>query len=352
MTVPSEKTPLSPVLEAYRERVRTLLEEYGYEVGDDWQLSLREEPRKILARFAALTNPRPDPRVERYFAKPSEVRPEAIKPVLRPVEGERDSRIFRHALSFWSVPVSAGYGRRMRFILWDDASGKVMGILGLCDPIIGLSTRDQYIGWDKRAREDRLYHMMSAYVLGAVPPYNALRGAKLVALLAGSDAVRAHFRQRYAGKASVIRGVVRPPELILIDTMGAFGKSAIYTRLKGWRFVGYTQGQSHYHLSSNGIYEVLEEALRIAGKEDILKRHRYGDGPNWKWRVVQEACKTLSIPEKVMAHRVRRAYYVYPLAERWREFLRGETDDPLPLRLPEEKLVAYWRERWLPRRPI
>lgn len=31
-------------LEAYRERVRQLLEEYGYEVGEDWRLTLRESP--------------------------------------------------------------------------------------------------------------------------------------------------------------------------------------------------------------------------------------------------------------------------------------------------------------------
>ncbi len=335
-------------LEVYRERIRRLLEEYGYAVGTDWRLTLREDPRRVLSRFAAFTNPKPDPGVERYFAQPSEVRPEAIRPVLRPVEGRRDARIFRHALSFWSVPVSAGYGRRMRFILWDDANGKVAGILGLSDPVIGLSVRDRYIGWDKKTKEKRLYHVMSAYVLGAVPPYNALRGAKLVALLAGSDGVRSLFRERYVGKASLIRGTVRPPELVLVDTMGAFGKSAIYTRLRGWRFVGYTQGHSHYHLSSNGIYEVLVAALRHAGKEGILKRHRYGEGPNWKLRVIREACKVLSIPgEALTAHGVQRAYYVGPLAQRWREFLRGETEDPVPLSLPEEELVAYWRERWL-----
>ena len=335
-------------LEAYRERIRQLLEEYGYEVGADWRLTLREDPRRILSHFAALTNPRPDPGVEQYFALPSEVRPEAIRPVLRPVEGKRDARIFRHALSFWSVPVSAGYGRRMRFILWDDANGKVMGILGLSDPVIGLSVRDGHIGWNKRAKEERLYHVMTAYVLGAVPPYNALRGAKLVALLAGSDVVRALFRERYAGRASLIRGTVRPPELVLVDTMGAFGKSSIYTRLRGWRFVGYTQGWSHYHLSSNGIYEVLVEALRHAGRDGILRRYRYGEGPNWKLRVIREACRVFSIPEgALMVHGIQRAYYIYPLALRWREFLRSEVEDPVPLPLPEEELVAYWRERWL-----
>lgn len=333
---------------AYRKRIRRLLEECGYEVGPNWELTLREDPRRVLSRFAAYTNPKPDPKVKRYFALPSEVRPEVIKPVLRPVEGKHDARIFRHALSFWSIPVSAGYGRRMRFLLWDDATGKVMGVLGLCDPVIGLSVRDSFIGWHKKTKEERLYHVMTAYVLGAVPPYNALRGAKLVALLAGSDGVRAYFRERYAGKVSLIRGAIRLPELVLVDTMGAFGKSAIYTRLRGWRFVGYTEGRSHYHLSFNGIYESLTEALRRAGKGDILKRYRYGEGPNWKFRVIREACKLLSIPEEVLtAHGIRRAYYIYPLAQRWREFLRGEEDDPVPLSLSEEELVNYWRERWL-----
>ena len=341
-------SPSDPRLVRLREEIRGLLEGYGYGVGEDWTLSPPEDLRAILAHFARLKNPKPDPRVTHYFATASEVDPLRMRPVLRPIEDRKESRIFRHAASFWSVPVSNGFGRRMRFILWDDHTGKVMGILGLTDPVIGLGVRDRYIGWNKKTKEGRLYHVMTAYILGAVPPYNRFRGAKLVALLAGSEEVRQYFKERYDHKRTLIQGRVRPAELVLLDTMGAFGKSAIYNRLKGWSFVGYTEGQSHYHLSSNGIYPLLIEALKIAGKEGILKRNRYGQGPNWKLRIVREASRILGIPDQaLMGHGLRRAYYIYPLAKNWRPFLRGEVDEITPIELTKEELFAYWRERWL-----
>jgi len=340
--------PFDPRLLRLREELRGLLESYGYGVDEDWNLSPPEDLRAVLAHFARLKNPKPDPKVARYFASASEVNPLRIRPVLRPVENQKESRIFRHAASFWSVPISNGFGRRMRFILWDDHTGKVMGILGLTDPVIGLGVRDRYIGWNKEVKEERLYHVMTAYILGAVPPYNRFRVAKLVALLAGSEEVHVHFKERYERKRTVIQGKVRPAKLVLVDTMGAFGKSAIYNRLKGWNFVGYTKGKSHYHLSSNGIFPILIEALKIADKEDILKRNRYGQGPNWKLRIVREASKILGIPDQaLMGHGLRRAYYIYPLAENWKPFLRGEVEEIIPIKRIKEELFAYWRERWL-----
>jgi len=340
-----------------REELRARLEALGFSVGEDWTLSFREPERVVVARLAQRTNPRPNPRVERYFATPLEVFPERIRPVIRPVEGRLERAIFRHALSLWRVPVSFGYGRKLNFIVWDDWSGKVMGILGLSDPVIGLDVRDGHIGWDGEAKKERLYHVMTANVLGAVPPYNGeLRGSKLVALLAGGETVRAHFRSRYEGRRSVILGKVRRAELVLVDSMGAFGRTAIYNRLRYrgrelWRHLGYTRGETHTHLKVPEVFELLRRALEVSGKEEVLKRNRYGHGPNWKMRVIRTALRVLGIRvDNLMLQGIRRGYYVYPLAENWREFLRGEEETPRPLELADEELVAYWRERWLPRR--
>jgi len=343
-------------LSRIREELRARLEALGFSVAEDWTLSFREPERVVLARLAEEANPRPNPRVERYFATPLEVFPERIRPVIRPVEGRLERAIFRHALSFWKVPVSMGYGRKLHFIVWDDWSGKVMGILGLSDPVIGLRVRDDHIGWDGEAKRERLYHVMTANVLGAVPPYNGgLKGSKLVALLARGSTVRACFRDRYEGKASVILGKKRRAELVLLDTTGAFGKTAIYNGLvyrglKLWRHVGYTQGLTHTHLSVPGIFGLLKEAIGLLGEDEVLKRNRYGDGPNWKIRVVKKALSLLGIPpERLMMQGIRRGYYVSPLAENWREFLRGEEEAPRMVELSDEELIEYWKARWLPR---
>ena len=75
----------------------------------------------------------------------------------------------------------------MRFIVWDDSNGKVLGILAIGDPVFNLRVRDEHIGWSAVDRKARLVNVMDAYVLGALPPYNTLLGGKLVACL-----LRAH----------------------------------------------------------------------------------------------------------------------------------------------------------------
>lgn len=124
------------------------------------------------------------------FANGSEVDPALIQPELIPVvSGEWTGNLFRFAALLWSVPVSSGYGRRLRFLVRDRQNGKLIGIFALGDPVFNLQCRDRWIGWDVNDRRARLVHLMDAYVVGAVPPYNQLLGGKLVASLIGSAEV-------------------------------------------------------------------------------------------------------------------------------------------------------------------
>ena len=85
---------------------------------------------------------------EQYFANGSEVDPYKIEASLELVESESwQGELFRLASLTWSVPVSAGYGRRMRFLVWDKSNGKLMGLIALADPVYNLSARDSEIGW-------------------------------------------------------------------------------------------------------------------------------------------------------------------------------------------------------------
>ncbi len=68
----------------------------------------------------------------------------------------------------------------MRFLVVDGISDdKVIGLIGLADPVYVLASRDSAIGWNREWRKERLFSVMDAFVLGAVPPYNALCGGKL-----------------------------------------------------------------------------------------------------------------------------------------------------------------------------
>lgn len=70
-----------------------------------------------------------------YFAAGKEVIPEAIYPELEPVDSPLKAELFRNTSLLWSIPLSAGYGRRLRFPVFDGSNGKLMGLLALGHPV-------------------------------------------------------------------------------------------------------------------------------------------------------------------------------------------------------------------------
>jgi hypothetical protein len=113
-----------------------------------------------------------------------------LKEVLPDTE---DELLFRYARLHGSIPISAGYGRRLRFLVFDERNGKLIGLFGLGDPVFALGPRDAWVGWDAPAKRERLRHVVDAFVLGAVAPYARLLCSKLVALLITSNEVREGF---------------------------------------------------------------------------------------------------------------------------------------------------------------
>jgi hypothetical protein len=173
------------------------------------------------------------PKLLHYFADGKEVVPSRISPRLQPVQsGTIESDLFRFASLTWSVPVSQGYGRRMRFLVWDDNNGKLMGLIALGDPVFNLRVRDQMIGWSAAERAKRLVDVMDAYVLGALPPYGELLGGKLIACLLRSREIRDSFSKKYGERKSIISGKKKHAALGMITTSSSLGRSSIYNRLK------------------------------------------------------------------------------------------------------------------------
>ena len=144
--------------------------------------------------------------VKPYLAKPHEIDILKVDPYLVQVKDDYTSKIWSYALTNWSVPVSAGYGRRLRFLVFDKQNEKLIGVFGLCDPLIGSVIRDKFIDWNKEQKLERLYSCLTAYILGAVPPYNKILGSKLVALTTMFPKVREVFREKYKNNQTVISG--------------------------------------------------------------------------------------------------------------------------------------------------
>jgi hypothetical protein len=284
------------------------------------------------------------------FASGADVRVKAIHPCLLPVNTEETTDLFHYASLLWSVPVSAGYGRRMRFLVLDESNGKLVGLFALGDPVYNLRVRDQWIGWGVQQKNERLYHVMDAFVLGAVPPYSYLLGGKLVAMLTTCDEVREEFAKKYSNKVSVIRGAVRDPHLVLITTTSALGRSSIYNRIsfdgrKAFISLGFTEGWGHFHFA-DGTFEQIKAYLRQSG-DPVVERYKYGGGPNWRFRVVKRCLARLGLSADLLYHGIKREVFAVPLARNAREFLRGENPEPLYYSMPMKQLFDHFKERWL-----
>ena len=54
------------------------------------------------------------------------------------------------------------YGRRLRFLVLDRAHGdKLIGLIGLADPVFARAARDRWIGWDVETRTHALTNVMA-----------------------------------------------------------------------------------------------------------------------------------------------------------------------------------------------
>lgn len=361
-TMYREAPPLSPESKKLRRHLFKLLRHQGFKLTHDYQLSASgHSKRKIRALHSHFREDRLEeersfirewfPRISRYFASGPDIDPVRIDPHPVLVDGDEElAALFRLATLWWSIPVSKGYGRRFRVLVFDRSNGKLFGLLALTDPVFNLRTRDAWIGWDVRTREQMLSHVMDACVLGAVPPYNRLLGAKFVSLLAASDFTRSVFQHRYSRKRSVILDKTFDGRLALVTTTTALGRSSILNRLRYdgldvFQSLGLTEGYGHFHLA-NGTFKRIREYLKDRGIDEV-GRYKFGSGPNYRMRVVRKALEELRLPSSLLKHGVQRGVYVAPLAENTVPFLKGEASRLRWIDRPLDGIVRHWRERWL-----
>jgi len=354
MNLPSAELLKSAIIEAMRSQ--------GYRVEngsiqmprdpskDDYRALNELAVRKKLERSGPGVRPYED-RLVQFIADGSEVTPEAVRPKLVVVEPESEHELlFRYACLHWSIPVSAGYGRRLRFLVIDESNDKLIGLFGLGDPVYAMQARDRWIGWDKENKARNLYHLMDAYVLGAVPPYSFLLGGKLIAMLVCSNEVREAFRNKYSGKQSLIRKETRPPYLALVTTTSALGRSSIYNRIRingrqYWTSLGFTQGSGEFHFS-NGVYSDMRAYVQ-KHCTPTAKQTAWGTGFRNKREVIRKCLSRLGLSADLIYHGIRREIFAAPLGHDALRFLKGEVEEPCFHDWPVSELSEVFKERWL-----
>ncbi len=293
----------------------------------------------------------------KYFACGKEVIPDRISPVLERVKsGTWQGDLFRLAALTWSVPVSSGFGRRLRYLVWDESNGKLIGLIAIGDPVFNLAVRDKLIGWDTHDRSSRLVNLMDAYVLGALPPYNILLGGKLIACLLRSRDLYDDFAKVYGDAVGVISQEKKQARLLAITTTSSMGRSSVYNRLKldGVQYlksIGYTSGWGHFHIPDSLFIE-LRDYLRDL-EHSYADQYMFGNGPNWRLRTTKAALNALGFRDDLMKHGIQREVFLTPLAENATSILQtGKGKPDLTSLLTAKEIAKRAMERWMVPRSI
>lgn len=287
--------------------------------GKDVIRSLHEPQKKerLRGNHAFLTNVAP--KLYHHFASGTDIEPTRIRPVLERISSDTwQSDLFRLASLTWSVPVSNGFGRRIRYLVWDEHNDKLMGLIAIGDPVFNLRARDQLIGWSSKERGQRLVNLMDAYVLGSIPPYNQLLGGKLVACLVRSRDIYDDFTKTYGDTTGIISNQEKKARLLAVTTSSSMGRSSIYNRLKleGTEYfspIGYTGGWGHFHIPDR-LFDELRDYLRHIGHH-YADFHRFGQGPNWKLRTTRAALDLLGFKDDILKHGIQREVFISSLAD-------------------------------------
>ena len=286
---------------------------------------------------------------ESWFKSAREIDPERIKPRLYPVGDTLTDDLWQIGRSCWSMPFNKGYGRRLRFVVLDEAHDALIGLIGLQSPPADLSCRDELFDYPKGDKLRLVNQTMDAYTVGALPPYSHLLGGKLCAGLICSDSVRQAYWRTYAKSKTQMKGKRIDQPLVAVTTTSAFGRSSQYNRLKYKdrllaKPIGETKGFGLLHLEH--LYPEIEAFLK---RRSISSSGGFGNGPKIRWQNVTRVLHLLGLPNTVLCHGLRRPVYLFPFVEDLASGMSGGSFGQ-PLSLLEETFAEYWLHRWaLPR---
>lgn len=285
------------------------------------------------------------------FINGCDLNPKLIQPSLKLVTASSVwADIFKVVRHTWSIPYSKGYGRRMRFVVYDDYHEAVIGIIGFQSPPADLACRDNLFNYPKGQKLNFVNRTMDVYTIGAVPPYSQIIGGKLVAGLVSSNLVRQVYWRLYAGKRTELQDKLIEQPLIAATTTSAFGRSSIYNRLKFKdrllaEPIGYTKGYGTIHLEE--LYPDIVKLLRA--ELPTFVTGGYGNGPKIRWQNFTRALQLVGLPQEFLEHGLQREVFLFRFVQELEQGMAGGSFGH-SINLSVENYSDYWKERWaLPR---
>jgi len=248
---------------------------------------------------------------------------------------------------------NSNIGRNLNFLIRDKVTKKYLGVTCMSSDFLDLTPRDEYIGWDREAKTQRMInHTCIGSTIVPIQPlgYN-LVGGKLLALLCLSDTVEKTWEYQYKDK------------LVGVTTTSLYGKTkeiplSQYDRLKHWKKMGWTAGSVSYEptkptrmmiqnwLKKNHTYKYFEWYV---AKKDTGQPHKR-DHRN---RSHTFTYNQLGIDKKLIKSDHARGIYFGELYENTREFLKEEiTVDKLVRKFDNstEALTDLWKNKYAKKR--
>jgi len=248
---------------------------------------------------------------------------------------------------------NSNIGRNLNFLIRDKVTKKYLGVTCMSSDFLDLTPRDEYIGWDREAKTQRMInHTCIGSTIVPIQPlgYN-LVGGKLLALLCLSDTVEKTWEYQYKDK------------LVGVTTTSLYGKTkeiplSQYDRLKHWKKMGWTAGSVSYEptkptrmmiqnwLKKNHTYKYFEWYV---AKKDTGQPHKR-DHRN---RSHTFTYNQLGIDKKLIKSDHARGIYFGELYENTREFLKEEiTVDKLVRKFDNstQALTDLWKNKYAKKR--
>lgn len=285
------------------------------------------------------------------FRQGKDIDPAKIRPVMHLApQNSKWGDLFVLIRALWSMPYNKGYGRRLRFVVFDEHHEAVIGIIGLQSPPADLGCRDSLFTYPEDRKLELVNCTMDAYSVGAIPPYSFLLGGKLCAGLVASDSVCQAYWRQYAGKKTEMQGASIQQPLAAITTTSAFGRSSMYNRLKYKdrllaEPIGYTLGYGTLHLEH--LYGNIRSYLEMTGE---YNNGGFGSGPKARWQNLAIAMQKLGLNGRsLLRHGVQREVFLYRLVDDLGTGMAGGVFGNSQS-LSTKSYSDYWLERWaLPR---
>lgn len=210
-------------------------------------------------------------------------------------------------------------------------------------------------------------------VCGAIPPYGALLGGKLVSMLAVSPSVVRAYHERYEDYASEIasslagRPIRRRSNLVFVGTTSLYGSSTSqYNRLRlpravlgaeadiDFRRLGTSRSFGTSHLSSNSVAALVR--LAEQSRNGVRVNSIFGEGVNPKLRKIRDGLDLLGWPsEELLQHRRPRIVYGISLVDNLLPYLLGVDRHPSyvfrrNVSNDVDRIAEWWYDRWLKNR--